>query len=66
MRSDPAGTLACTDTVVPVRRRQRVQWQYDALSGTRSTSNRTPPHRQPPVSGSSVIAPTLVENQRVA
>ena len=43
-------TLA--EAAVPVRRWQRVQWQYDAESGASVTSNRTPPQRQPPPSGS--------------
>ncbi len=51
MRSEPGATLACADAAVPVRRWQRVQWQYViAPSGSR-ISKRTPPQRQPPVIG---------------
>ena len=30
MRSAPGATLACAEAAVPVRRWQRVQWQYEA------------------------------------
>src|SRR4051812_48209948 len=51
--SDPSSTRACAEAGVPVRRRQRVQWHQPALTSGRSISKRTPPQRQPPVSGSS-------------
>jgi predicted phosphodiesterase len=38
------------DAAVPVRRWQRLQWQYPAETSGSVTSKRTPPHRQPPVS----------------
>jgi hypothetical protein len=34
---------------VPVLRWQRVQWQYVIASSGSPISNRTPPHRQPPL-----------------
>ena len=46
---------ACAEAAVPVRRWQRVQWQYPADSSGSVTSKRTPPQRQPPVRGSSAI-----------
>src|SRR2546422_5926827 len=42
---------ACADAAAPVRRWQRVQWQYPADTSGSETSKRTPPHRQPPVRG---------------
>jgi hypothetical protein len=30
MRNDPGTVRACAEAAVPVRRWQRVQWQYDA------------------------------------
>lgn len=41
---------------MPERRWQRVQWQYDALSGGAPSSKRTPPQRHPPVRGDSCIS----------
>jgi hypothetical protein len=38
MRSDPGATRACADAAVPVRRRQRVQWQYEAETNGSVTS----------------------------
>ena len=52
MRADGAAA-------VPVRRWQRVQWQYPAETSGSVTSKRTPPHMQPPVRGSEAIAATL-------
>jgi hypothetical protein len=42
--------LADGDAAVPVRRWQRVQWQYEAFTSGALTSKRTRPHPQPPVS----------------
>ncbi len=39
---------ACAEVAPPVRRWQRVQWQYPAWRGASLSSNRTAPHRQPP------------------
>ena len=50
-RSDRAGTNAEIDAPVPVRRWQRVQWQYPASVSGSVTSKRTEPQRQPPASG---------------
>jgi purine-binding chemotaxis protein CheW len=67
MRSEPGTMRACADAAVPVRRWQRVQWQYEANCGASLTSKRTPPHRQPPVSGKSVTPRSLrTENAPVA
>src|SRR5262245_49523630 len=55
-RTDPGTTTAWADAAVPVRRWQRVQWQYVAPVGSSSTSKRTAPQRQPPVSGSSATS----------
>ena len=52
-RSDPGSIRAEIAAAVPVRRWQRVQWQYPAETSGALTSNRTPPQRQPPVSGRS-------------
>src|SRR6185312_3823324 len=48
-RSEPGSTRACADAAVPVLRWQRVQWQYVIASSGSPISNRTPPHRQPPL-----------------
>src|SRR4051794_32993396 len=51
IRTAPGSTRTFADAAVPVRRWQRVQWQYcDAMKRDSSTSKRTPPHMQPPVS----------------
>ena len=55
-RADPGSTRAFGDAAVPVRRWQRVQWQYAADRGGALTSKRTRPQPQPPVSGSVVSA----------
>ena len=45
----PRGSMkAEIDDAVPVRRWQRVQWQYPAENGGAVSSKRTAPHRQPP------------------
>jgi hypothetical protein len=41
---------------VPVRRWHRVQWQYPASNSGSVISNRTDPHRQPPVVASDIAA----------
>jgi predicted phosphodiesterase len=50
MRSDPGTMRPEMDAAVPVRRWQRLQWQYPAETSGSDMSKRTPPHRQPPVS----------------
>ncbi len=40
-----------TEAAVPVRRWQRVQWQYIEASKGSVTSKRTAPQLQPPVMG---------------
>src|SRR3954454_19410199 len=47
--NDPGASRAETDDPTPVRRWQRVQWQYIATSGGSSTAKRTAPQPQPPV-----------------
>src|SRR5438094_7538731 len=53
IRSEPGAIRALAAAAVPVRRWQRVQWQYPAETSASVISNRTPPQRQPPVSGRS-------------
>src|SRR5829696_6767790 len=48
----PAATRPPADDDVPVRRWQRVQWQYHDASSGAWTAKETAPHRQWPVSGS--------------
>jgi hypothetical protein len=51
MRNASGDVRALTDAAVPVRRWQRVQWQYmEAWKGS-VTSKRTAPQLQPPVMG---------------
>jgi len=50
---------------VPVRRWQRLQWQYVAPWSGSEISYRTAPHMQPPVSGSSAMARTLLGGSRM-
>src|SRR3990172_7255239 len=52
MRSDPGSIRPEMAAAEPVRRWQRVQWQYPADRSGRETSKRTAPHRHAPVSGS--------------
>ena len=47
--------LADGEAAVPVRRWQRVQWQYPAARAGSVSSKRTPPHRQRPVIEGSVM-----------
>jgi hypothetical protein len=46
----PGSTRALAEAAVPVRRWQRVQWQYCAETGGAVTSKRTAPQLHPPVS----------------
>ena len=45
----PGSTLAFAEAAAPVRRWQRVQWQYDAETNGAVTSKRTAPQPHPPV-----------------
>jgi hypothetical protein len=38
MRNDPGTVRACAEAAVPLRRWQRVQWQYDAETSGASIS----------------------------
>ena len=49
--SEPGCVRAETENAVPVRRWQRLQWQYAAPSRGSETSNFTVPHMQAPVRG---------------
>src|SRR3954470_460710 len=49
MRTLPGVTRICADDAVPVRRWQRVQWQYSAVTGGSVSSKRTAPQPQPPL-----------------
>ena len=51
-RTDPGSARAVAAAPDPVRRWQRVQWQYDAERNGRATSKRTAPQPQPPTIGS--------------
>jgi len=53
MRNEFGAARPFADAAVPDRRRQRVQWQYDAETNGSETSKRTAPQPQPPVRGSS-------------
>jgi len=55
-RKEPGPIRACAEAAVPVRRWQRVQWQYPAPSGSSVISKRTPPHMQCPVYGGPLTA----------
>src|SRR5437588_3268127 len=50
MRNDPGTTAALAEAAVPVRRWQRVQWQYRAEMSGSVTSKRTAPQLHPPLS----------------
>ena len=54
IRTVPGSARAVAAAPAPVRRWQRVQWQYAADTNGCDTSNRTAPHPQPPVMGSSI------------
>src|SRR5207237_914503 len=58
-RSEPGTSRPCSDPDVPVRRWQRVQWHHPAEMSGSAISNRTPPQRQPPVSGRSTTPARL-------
>ena len=48
-RSASGATIAFSDHGAPLRRWQRLQWQYPAVSNGAVTSNRTAPHAHAPV-----------------
>jgi hypothetical protein len=52
-RKPSRGTRPCVSPNVPECLRQREQWQWFARRNGDVSSKRTPPQRQPPVSGSS-------------
>jgi hypothetical protein len=54
IRTVPGSARAVAAAAEPVRRWQRVQWQYAAETNGFDTSNRTAPHPHPPVIGSSI------------
>ena len=56
--NEPGSTRALTEAPVPVRRWQRVQWQYWAETGGAVTSNVTAPQPHPPVSRKVVAIPS--------
>lgn len=64
IRSDPGTIRADTAAALPVRRWQRVQWQYAADTSGSVISKRTPPQRQPPVRDSSCMPEAYVSRTR--
>jgi hypothetical protein len=56
IRNAPGAGWAFGYAAVPLRRWQRLQWQWLAATSGSVTSNRTVPQLQPPVSGKSLIS----------
>jgi hypothetical protein len=52
----PGSARAFAEAAVPVRRWQRVQWQYEAETNGAVTSKRTAPQPQLPVSALTAAA----------
>jgi hypothetical protein len=60
----PGSTRAFADAAVPVRRWQRVQWQYDAETNGAVSSKRTAPHPHEPVRTESITEETYRAHER--